>query len=56
MGEEFKAEIREIDGKKQLFIKPRVEEIIGPDGSKSVIIHAPSLSMVADFKKVNGIE
>lgn len=27
----------------------RSEEIIGPDGSRSVVIHAPSLSVVQNF-------
>ncbi len=30
-------------------IECRSEEIIGPDGSKSVVVHAPSLSVVQKF-------
>jgi len=42
----FKAKIKEIDGKKVLVIEPQSEEIINPDGTKSVIIHAPKLSTI----------
>lgn len=30
-------------------IECRAEEIIGPKGEKSVVIHAPSLSVVGEF-------
>jgi hypothetical protein len=36
-----------VDGKP--VIECRAEEIIGPDGSKSVVVHAPSLSIVGEF-------
>ena len=45
-GEVFKARVLD-DG--SISIECRSEEIIGPDGSRSVVIHAPSLSVVQNF-------
>lgn len=36
-----------VDGKP--VIESRAEEIIGPNGEKSVVIHAPSLSVIGEF-------
>ena len=43
---EFKAKM--VNGIPQ--IEAVAEEITNPDGSKSVIIHAPSLSLLSDFQ------
>ena len=45
-GEVYKAMVLENGG---ISIECRSEEIIGPDGSKSVVVHAPSLSVVQKF-------
>lgn len=42
----FQTEYKIIDGKKTLVIKPQIETKINEDGSKDVIIHAPSLSLI----------
>lgn len=39
--------VKMVDGKP--VIECRAEEIIGPNGEKSVVIHAPSLSVVGEF-------
>jgi hypothetical protein len=49
----FKAEYKMINGKKTLVIYPTVEEIIREDGSKDVVVHAPSLSLINKFNKEN---
>ena len=54
--ENFKAEIKVVNGKKQLIVHARSETIVHPDGRKDVIIHAPSLSLISKFKAENGIE
>jgi len=48
---EFKAEIK--DGKLIIHTWSEEKEYIGKDGKihKDVIVHAPSLQMIADFKK-----
>ena len=48
MVEEFKAKM--VNGK--MVIEPRIEKIIKPDGTQSVIIHAPALNVIA--KKIEG--
>jgi len=56
MARTYKAEIKEVNGKKVLVVHVDSEEVVNPDGSKSVIIHAPSLSLVnktmKDMKEV----
>ena len=56
MAKEFKAEIK--DGKLIIYATSEEKEYIGKDGKvhKDVIIHAPSLSLIADFKKKHGLE
>lgn len=44
-GKEFKMTI--VDGKP--VIQCRTEEIEGPDGVRSVVVHAPSLDVVGKF-------
>jgi hypothetical protein len=53
---EFKAKKVIVDGKETLTIEPVCEEIVFSDGSQSVIIHAPSLALIGQFKEANGIE
>ena len=42
----FKGRIEIINGKKMIVIDPVVEEIIREDGSKDVVVHAPTLSAI----------
>ena len=46
----FKAEVIEKDGVKHLKIHVRTETVTHPDGTKSVIIHAPSLDLINKTK------
>ena len=56
MARTYKAEIKEVNGKKVLVVHVDSEEVVNSDGSKSVIIHGPSLSLVnktmKDMKEV----
>jgi hypothetical protein len=52
---EFKAKKKVVDGKEILVIEPICEEIVYTDGSQSVVIHAPSLALISEFKAANGI-
>ena len=51
----FNARIEEINGKKVLVIKPKIEEIINEDGTKDVIIHAPSIQTISQTKIIGGL-
>lgn len=48
---EFTAEYKIINGKKTLVVNCWTEEICNGDGSKSVIVHAPTLEIIQKFKK-----
>ncbi len=52
---EFKARKEIVDGKEILVIDPIVEEIKLPGGRQDVIIHAPSLELINQFKSAHNI-
>lgn len=51
----FETRIEVINGKKFLFIKPEVKEIINEDGTKDIVINAPSLGLINKFISTNEI-
>jgi hypothetical protein len=52
----FKARKETVDGKEILVIDPIVEEVTLPDGRQDVIVHAPSLELIKQFKSAHNIE
>jgi hypothetical protein len=52
----FRARKKIVDGKEILVIDPIVEEITHPDGRQDVIVHAPSLELIKQFKSAQNIE
>lgn len=53
---EFKARKEVVNGRETLVIDPIIEEIPHPDGRQDVIIHAPSLELIKQFKSAHNIE
>ena len=51
--EEFKAHYEVVNGKKTLVIKANAKTIVKPDGSKDVVISAPSLGLINKFQEEN---
>lgn len=54
--EQFNCETKKIGGKTVFVIKAKTETIIRKDGTQDVIVHAPSLKMIADFFKNKEVE
>lgn len=54
--EVFDARVDIFEGKKTLVIKPKIRNIVHPDGRKDVIIRVPSLGLINKIKKEKGIE
>jgi len=54
--EEFRAKIKQINGRKILSITPRVEKIQREHGIQDVIVHAPSLKIVNSFMKKHNLD
>jgi hypothetical protein len=52
----FKARKEVIGGREILVIDPIVEEIKHPCGRQDVIIHAPSLELINQFKSAHNIK
>ncbi len=52
----FKARKKIVNGKEVLVIDPIVEEITHPDGRQDVIVHAPSLELINQFKSAQNIQ
>ncbi len=52
----FKARKEIRDGKEILVIDPIVEEITYPCGRQDVIVHAPSLELINQFKSAHNIQ
>ncbi len=52
--EEFKVKVVEKDGKKVIHVQARTEIIKHPDGRQDVIVHAPSLSLIAKHLNLGG--
>lgn len=52
----FKARKEVVNGKEILVIAPIVEEIKHPDGRQDVIVHAPSLELIKQFKSAHNIQ
>ncbi len=52
----FKARKTVVDGKEILVIDPIIEEITLPDGRQDVIVHAPSLELIKQFKDAQNIQ
>ena len=53
----FKArKVIDENGKEILVIDPIVEEITLPDGRQDVIVHAPSLELIKQFKAAQNIQ
>ena len=50
---EFKARKVIKDGKETLVIDPVCEEVVYSDGHQDVIIHAPSLALIGEFKEAH---
>ena len=48
---EYKAEVKEIDGKKVLVIHPITIETINPDGTKSIIVKVPALHLITELQE-----
>ncbi len=53
---EFKARKEIVNGKEILIIDPITEEITYPCGRQDVIIHAPSLELINQFKSAHNIQ
>jgi hypothetical protein len=53
---EFKARKETVNGKEILVIDPITEIIKHPDGRQDVIVHAPSLELIKQFKSAHNIE
>ncbi len=52
--EEFKIKVVEKDGKRHIQVQARCETIKHADGSQDVIVHAPSLSLLAKHLNLGG--
>ncbi len=52
----FKARKEIKDGKEILIIDPIIEEIKRPDGTQDVIVHAPSIELIKQFKSAHNIQ
>lgn len=50
--EKFEVSFKTINGKKVPIVKVRVEEKINPDGTKDVVIHAPSLDLLNKMEAI----
>ena len=51
---EFKARIIEVNGRKTMQVQAQTEIVKRPDGKHDVIIHAPSLSLMAKHLNTGG--
>jgi glycosyltransferase involved in cell wall biosynthesis len=51
----FKAEIKIVDGKKQLVVEPKTVITVHPDGRQDCTVIVPSLQLISEFKEQHGI-
>lgn len=49
----FKARYEVVNGKKILVVECKSEQVVREDGTKDVVIHAPSLAIVNKFMNEN---